>query len=80
MTSCSHVRCKHLLIKWWWKLEKKEGLWHKLVKTKYLNNKPLALVKPRQRDSPCWVDILKIRHLYLGNRRMEVGSGLENSF
>lgn len=24
-----------LLIKWWWKLEKKEGLWQDVVKAKY---------------------------------------------
>jgi hypothetical protein len=25
-----------LLCKWWWRLEKGEGLWHEIVKKKYM--------------------------------------------
>jgi hypothetical protein len=33
-----------LLVKWWWKLESKEGLWQKLVRAKYLRNRHVACV------------------------------------
>jgi hypothetical protein len=32
----------NLLVKWWWKLESKNGLWQKLVRGKYLKGRPIA--------------------------------------
>jgi hypothetical protein len=64
---------KSLLVKWWWKLESKDGLWQKLVKAKYVRGRPIACIEPRQHDSPYCAELLKVRLLYLDNRRMIVG-------
>jgi hypothetical protein len=37
-----------LLIKWWWKLESKDALWQKLVRAKYLKDRPIACVEHKQ--------------------------------
>jgi hypothetical protein len=69
-----------LLVKWWWKLESKEGLWQKLVRAKYLRNRPIACVTHRQGDSFCWNEMLKVKILYLENRTMVVGDVSRTSF
>jgi hypothetical protein len=56
---------KSLLVKWWWKLESKDGLWQKLVKAKYVKGRPVACIEPRQHDSPLWAELLKIRQIYI---------------
>jgi hypothetical protein len=45
---------KSLLVKLWWKLKSKDGLWQKLVKAKYVKGKPVAYIEPRQTYSPSW--------------------------
>jgi hypothetical protein len=42
-----------LLIKWWWKLEDKEGPWQKIVRAKYVRDMSIAFLEPKQGDSPC---------------------------
>jgi hypothetical protein len=64
-----------LILKWWWKLENKDCLWQKIVKAKYLKGKPVSLVEIKQGNSPYWVDLMKIGHLYLDNRKIKVGNG-----
>jgi hypothetical protein len=61
--------------KWWWLLETGDGLWQDLVKTKYVKDTPLCLIKSKQSDSPVWKDLLKVRHLYLKDRRFVVHNG-----
>jgi hypothetical protein len=46
-------------------LETEEGLWHEIVKLKYLKGSPVSLVQGRINDSPVWKDLMKIRHIYL---------------
>jgi hypothetical protein len=56
-----------LLLKWWWKLENKDGLWQKLVRAKYLRNRHISCVGHKQGDSSCWTELLKVKNLYLEN-------------
>jgi hypothetical protein len=57
-----------LLCKWWWRLDKEEGLWQKIVKFKYLKNYSIHSVKHKQSDFAIWADLLKIKDIYLQGR------------
>lgn len=48
-----------LLSKWWWRLEKEEGLWQDLVRAKYLTKHSIHTVSHKLDDSPIWYDYLK---------------------
>lgn len=50
-----------LLCKWWWKLEREEGVWQEIIEKKYLKGNHISTVKHRLDDSPIWSDLLKIR-------------------
>jgi hypothetical protein len=65
-----------LLCKWWWKLEKEEGLWQQIVRFKYMSNKSIHEVSHKLDDSPMWFDLLKIKHIYLrgGGYLLRMGS------
>jgi hypothetical protein len=64
-----------LLVKWWWKLEKEDGLWQRLVKQRYLRNRDVCSVKLRNTDSPCWKNLLKVKEIYLNGRKVELKRG-----
>ena len=64
-----------LLTKWWWKLEKKEGLWQDIVKAKYLKKSPAMMVKQKANDPPCWKALLKVRDHYIAGRGIKVNKG-----
>jgi hypothetical protein len=59
-----------LLSKWWWRLEKEQGLWQDMIRAKYLHHEGIKNVKHRL-DSPVWTDLLKVRQFYLRGRRIE---------
>jgi hypothetical protein len=40
-----------LIAKWIWKLETSDGLWQRIVKSKYVKGKRISLVTKRQDDS-----------------------------
>ena len=70
-----------LLCKWWWKLETEEGLWQTIIRAKYLRGgRLIGTVKHRIDDSPVWSDLLKIKHLYMSNRKIKVNNGLSTLF
>ena len=69
-----------LLTKWWWKLDSEEGLWQDIIKFKYLKKHNICSVKHRQNDSPIWIDLLKIRHIYLKGRKIDVKNGSNTLF
>jgi len=48
------------LWKWWWKLEKEEGLCQQIVKYKYMQNKSIHTVDHRINDSFMWVDLRNV--------------------
>uniref|UniRef100_A0A0A8XWS4 Uncharacterized protein n=1 Tax=Arundo donax TaxID=35708 RepID=A0A0A8XWS4_ARUDO len=69
-----------LLCKWWWKLEKSEGIWQEIVRKKYVGNKCISQIKHKATDSPVWSDLLKVRKLYLRGRVMLLGNGTNIDF
>lgn len=69
-----------LLCKWWWKLEKEEGLRQKIVKHKYLRKYSIHDVKHRLDDSPMWYDLLKVKNIYLQGRGVILGKGDKTRF
>lgn len=69
-----------LLCKWWWKLEREEGLWQTIVRNKYLRQGGIFHIKHKQVDSASWHDLLKIKQLYLLGRCMVIGDGRRTDF
>ena len=64
-----------LLCKWWWKLEVESGVWQEIVTYKYLRKDSIALVKHKQKDSPIWADLIKIKEIYLLGTKKCVNNG-----
>jgi hypothetical protein len=69
-----------LLTKWWWKMEKENGLWQEIVKAKYLHNKTIFSVTHKASDSPMWSDLLKVKDVYLHGRSIKIGNGINTRF
>jgi hypothetical protein len=69
-----------LLCKWWWMLEKEEGLWQEIVRKKYIRQSPICLIKERMSDSPIWKDLLKVRQIYLQGRKYKINNEKSVSF
>jgi hypothetical protein len=69
-----------LLCKWWWALEKEEGLWQDLVKLKYVKNLPTCAIHNRLSDSTIWSDLLKVRHIYLKDGEIKIKNAKYISF
>jgi len=69
-----------LLSKWWWKLEKEDGLWQTLVKKKYLQKDTIRSVKNKLDDSPIWTNLLKVKHVYLRGRKILTKNGKNSLF
>jgi hypothetical protein len=67
------------LCKWWWRLEKEQGVWQDIVKAKYLQHNGVRSVKHRIDDSPVWTDLLKIKHIYLSGRKIETKNWTKNT-
>jgi hypothetical protein len=61
-----------LICKWWWSLENEDGLWQDIVKLKYIKETPICLVQRRQSDCTVWSDLLKVRHVYIQGRVIQV--------
>jgi hypothetical protein len=68
------------MCKLWWKLENGFGPWQNLMRQKYLRDEDVFYTKDRPGDSPLWKDMLHVKHIYLGGRRMHVGDGRTTSF
>jgi len=65
-----------LLCKWWWKIEKGEGLWQEIVQKKYIKQSTtICMLKTKPSNFPVWNDLLKVKDLYLRGRIMIVGDG-----
>jgi hypothetical protein len=64
-----------LLCRWWWKLEKKEGMWQKLVEKKYVMQSSITRLKYKPTNSSVWNNLLKVKDIYLKGRRIKVGNG-----
>jgi hypothetical protein len=68
------------LCKWWWALEKQEGLWQDIVKIKYAKKFPTCAIPNRLSDSPIWTDLMKVRNIYLKRRDIKSRNGKLVSF
>ena len=55
------LKNKCLLSKWLFKILTEDGVWHELLRNKYLNSKSLAQVKVRPTDSPFLKGLMKIK-------------------
>lgn len=64
-----------LLVKWWWKLGKNDGLWQQIIRAKYFHNKNVATIKPRFPDSTCWKSIMKVKEYYFAGRKVITNNG-----
>ncbi|KAG8054917.1 hypothetical protein GUJ93_ZPchr0001g29416 [Zizania palustris] len=69
-----------LMGKWLWKLDSEEGLWHELLRSKYIKNRPLTHVKSKCGDSQFWKTLMNIKHLYRQYCFMKIGDGKSTSF
>lgn len=69
-----------LLCKWWWKLEREEGMWQKIIKNKYMKGQCVSQIKHRPTDSPVWSDLLKVRDYYTQGRVLLIGNGKKSDF
>jgi hypothetical protein len=69
-----------LLCKWWWSLETGSGLWHDIVRVKYVKGSPICLIPNRIHDSPVCKDLMKIKQLYLRGMGIKVNNGEAVSF
>jgi hypothetical protein len=69
-----------LLSKWLWYIENSNGLWQKIIASKYLKGKPLILVKQKQNDSHFWKKLLSLRDIFYKYCKTDVGNGLKTSF
>lgn len=64
-----------LLCKWWWRLEKENGLWQDIIKYKYLRNSSIHEVGHKLNDSQMWYDLLKFKDVYLQGRTVSIKNG-----
>ena len=69
-----------LLCKWWWKLEKEEGLWQTIVKHRYFRKDNIYSVSHKLNDSSIWYDLLKIKDVYLLGRDVCIKNGCQTRF
>ena len=69
-----------LLCKWWWKLEKEDGLWQRIVRYKYLRNNSIHNVSHKLNDSHIWSDLLKVKEVYLLGRDVSIKDGCYTRF
>ena len=69
-----------LLCKWWWRLEKEDGSWQKIVRYKYLRTDSIHTVSHKLNDSHMWYDLLKIKDFYLQGRSVSIKNGENTRF
>jgi hypothetical protein len=50
------------------------------MKVKYMRDSGVFYSKNRHGDSPLWIDMQKVKDIYLCGRRMQVGDGKMTSF
>jgi hypothetical protein len=63
------------MCKWWWRLEKEEGLWQEIIRYKYMREKSIFDVRHKLNDSPIWSALLKLKDIYLQGRGVKIGKG-----
>jgi hypothetical protein len=74
------IKNRCLLMKWFFKLLNKEGMWQELLKNKYLKNKTLAQVEAKPTYSPFWKGILSVKVDFFKRGSFIVGNGQTTHF
>jgi hypothetical protein len=69
-----------LLCKWWWKFEKREGMWQDIVRKKYQVKGGIATLKYKPSNSLVWNDLIKIKDLCRYGRVVKIGNGEDTDF
>ena len=69
-----------LLCEWLWKIENEEGLWHQMIRAKYLHSPNLAHVKLRAFHSHFWSGLLKVRDIFSSSVGKKLGMVVELDF
>ena len=69
-----------LLCIWWWKLETKEDMWQKVVAEKYMKQKTISCLRYKNTNTPVWNNLLKVRDIYLKERRIRIGDDKSENF
>ena len=64
-----------LLCRGWWKLEKNEGMWQKVVEKKYVKHHSISQLKYKNSSSSVWNDLFKVKDIYVQGRLIKVGDG-----
>jgi len=64
-----------LLSKWLFKLINEDGLWQKLLKRKYIKDKPIGKVQKRPRDSHFWSGLMKVKDKFLNLASFQLNNG-----
>jgi hypothetical protein len=68
------------MCKWWWKLEHDTDPSQDFMWKKYMPNSCVYSVKHKIHDSALWIDMLKVRDIYLSGRCMKVNNGERTHF
>jgi hypothetical protein len=69
-----------LLTKWLWNIETSNGLWQKIIASKYIKGKSLISIKQRQGDSHFWKKRLSLCDKFYTFCKFVVVNGLKTSF
>jgi hypothetical protein len=75
-----YIKNKCLLSKWIFKLLNEDGIWHTLLKNKYLSAKCFTQVQIKPGDSHFGKDLLKVREGFLGCGTFKIKDGSQISF
>ena len=71
-------RC--LLSKWLFKLCNEEGIWHDLIKNKYLKNKTLSQVEKKAGVSYFWASLMGVKDQFLNLGRFRLNNETQIRF
>ena len=74
------IKNKCLLSKWLFKLLTEDGVWHELMRNKYLHSKSLSQVKVRPNESPFWKVLMKVKDEFFNRGSFTVGNGENTRF
>jgi hypothetical protein len=66
------VQNKCLLSKWLFKLINEDGLWHEILRKKYLTNQTIGKVKKKPGDSQFWTGLMNVKPDFLRYRSFQI--------
>ncbi|CAN6182020.1 unnamed protein product [Urochloa humidicola] len=75
-----NVQNKCLLSKWLCKLINGDGVWHNLLRRKYLRDRTITQVQHMPGDSQFWTGLMKVRDEFLNLGKFSLGDGSQIRF